>query len=677
MLSINSNYIFHSISHRIGPITSSSYIPMFDQEQLAAIAAAMSILQQQQQQQAIINQYQAGLHKTDHHNPEQQQLNRIRQQIDVDISPLPEIQTQQPPISDLSPSATSIHTSTMPVTAVPHHMQLPHLQPNHHQQQQKPSHFSPNTVEQQQSQPLMRQISPVTNKVNMASTGSKQIRPPISYSAIVAKSAGLAANNGFNIHTNTNSASGTHKDRVKMNNAINIDSIVNGNAPVPITGASMHNEAMIDTNNSNMMSNIRANHTNRVPSGFASISSNNYVLDDTSHRISVNGLNPTNSLASSIGATLTTNTPPTIDSDLLTKFSNLRTDNGTSSLKSTYDNPSSFIGLQRATINNQFHSNASNNMVNEHKDIFASDSNQFTNHLTNNLTGSSLGQTNGSSLLNPRSTNIITTSKNLHQQRSLTLEPTLNFSTDHSTSSPAHQLFSSNLVPQQHNHHQHQHQTSSNISQHLMPTDIFNHQNHQQPSFEQHQHINNINSIKLNTLNSPPMNGKTIPIHGKATNLLGFMGLYVGNLSPDLTKEQLEKIFSRYGEPVKAHRLIRSPVAFIKYENTESPRAAIDDLYGLLLPELTLNQDQPLKLHFDRNDTQLRENYRPTDLPKEDNGECYGWRTTVCRKGKSCPKKHIQINRGIDFQMWMIKSNPASTSALNATNSFATGRLHE
>lgn len=160
------------------------------------------------------------------------------------------------------------------------------------------------------------------------------------------------------------------------------------------------------------------------------------------------------------------------------------------------------------------------------------------------------------------------------------------------------------------------------------------------------------------------------PSPGSATNLLGFMGLYVGNLSPDLTKEQLEKIFSKYGEPVKAHRLIRSPVAFIKYENTESPRAAIDELYGLLLPELTLNQDQPLKLHFDRNDAQLKANYRPTELPPDaDNGECYGWRTTVCRRGKNCPKKHILINRGIDFQMWMIKSATATaTTTTTITN---------
>lgn len=210
----------------------------------------------------------------------------------------------------------------------------------------------------------------------------------------------------------------------------------------------------------------------------------------------------------------------------------------------------------------------------------------------------------------------------LHQGGLMTpLEPTLDYTTDHSTS-PAQQLF----------HH------SQDINQ--------------QVQLHQKNHVTHTIASSLSNMSSH---------HGSATNLLGFMGLYVGNLSPDLTKEQLEKIFAKYGEPVKAHRLVRSPVAFIKYENTESPRAAIDDLYGLLLPELTLNQDQPLKLHFDRNDAQLKANYRPTELPPNaDNGECYGWRTTVCRRGKNCPKKHIPINRGIDFQMWMIKSSPTS-----------------
>lgn len=247
-----------------------------------------------------------------------------------------------------------------------------------------------------------------------------------------------------------------------------------------------------------------------------------------------------------------------------------------------------------------------------------------TNDIFNstNLSGS-LGHTNGSSLLKQHNSNTM-----------MAPEPLLdNLSIDHPTT-PA-QLF------KQQNHSFRQNQMPINLIQ---------------------QHQNHSNTSEINAMSLHNSCDKQSPPHGRATNLLGFMGLYVGNLSPDLTKEQLERIFSKYGEPVKAHRLIRSPVAFIKYENTESPRAAIDDLFGVLLPELTLNQDQPLKLHFDRNDAQLKANYRPTDLPREDNGECYSWRTTVCRRGKSCTKKHIPINRGIDFQMWMIRNNPTAVT---------------
>ena len=300
--------------------------------------------------------------------------------------------------------------------------------------------------------------------------------------------------------------------------------------------------------------------------------------------------------------------------------------------------------------------------------------------------------------------------QNSNSNNLLAFEPTLNYATDHSSISPAHQLFNQSLNSLRHhqlppttiqllqqqqaqqqqeqnnhqNHHHHQHlqhlqhlQQQQQLQQHpLLLSPIQPPAPQLQQHLQQLHHNNHlISPINLNNNSSSLLknnsNNSTAAAaaaaaasaqHGSATNLLGFMGLYVGNLSPDLTKEQLEKIFSKYGEPVKAHRLIRSPVAFIKYENTESPRAAIDDLYGKLLPELTLNQDQPLKLHFDRNDAQLKADYRPTELPKEDNGECYGWRTTVCRRGKSCPKKHITINRGIDFQMWMIKSTPTSTS---------------
>lgn len=325
-------------------------------------------------------------------------------------------------------------------------------------------------------------------------------------------------------------------------------------------------------------------------------------------------------------------------------MSNFNNTNGTSSINGHASRPTTSQQQQHQhhhqqqqqqhlVSSNSIVRNALNNHVvnNPNIDIFN----------TNSLTSGSLAQTYGSSLLMQRNSNNL-----------LSLEPTLDGYHSDYPISPAQQLFNQQNISFRHNQ---------------VPTLTYNHQQNQN---QNNNHSNLNTDIKFNT--NP--RDKGTPTYGRATNLLGFMGLYVGNLSPELSKEQLEKIFSKYGEPVKAHRLIRSPVAFIKYENTESPRAAIDDLYGILLPELTLNPDQPLKLHFDRNDAQLKANYRPTELPKEDNGECYGWRTTVCKRGKSCPKKHIPINRGIDFQMWMIKSSSTST-ATGATNSTVTPPL--
>lgn len=477
----------------------------------------------------------------------------------------------------------------------------------------------------------------------------------------MAKSAGLAPN------SNSSGSRGANTVNANRSNGTGISS---NNVVVSVSNNYPNNESV--TNGSaanNIVSHLNSNSISRTPSGFAAISNSSSKTFDIvghHHQLGTN-LQPTNLLTSFNVSTTTPSSSPNIlnttavDSDLISRFSNLNNGISNSQTSSTYRamNPMSVSGsIVRNSLTNRMNASASNSLIDHHQDIFSSNnSNNIYTHHTNNLTGSSLGQANGSSLLKQHSTNITSASNDIHQQN-LAFEPTLNYTTDHSTSSPAHQLYSTN------NQHQQQNQNSLLGRNYGQPTEVAD--NHQQ---RRQNHLNNANLIGLRF----PSPGKNVPPHGRATNLLGFMGLYVGNLSPDLTKEQLEKIFSKYGEPVKAHRLIRSPVAFIKYENTESPRAAIDDLYGLLLPELTLNQDQPLKLHFDRNDAQLKANYRPTDLPKEDNGECYGWRTTVCRRGKSCPKKHIPINRGIDFQMWMIKSSPTPATTISTTsNTFTT-----
>lgn len=417
---------------------------------------------------------------------------------------------------------------------------------------------------------------------------------PISYSAVVAKSAGLTSN--------SNNGSGT----CSGNNINNINQGIN-----KITTNATTTAAASATTTSN---------TSTATNGTAPPSFANNINDNALNSMSVASHNKLASLP--------------VDCDL---FGGLNHPVSGPPFSASSNHLSGLNGSDPLTVFNSFNGiNTLNghSLRSEHLSATNPIARYSINHIANHNTDSDifnthiaggLGHSNGSSLLTHHNSNTL-----------MAHEPTLdNYAINHPTI-PAHQLYN------QQNHSYRQNQMPSNILQ-------LQQQQHQKP------HITNteINIMKIHN-NS---RDKKTPTHGRATNLLGFMGLYVGNLSPDLTKEQLEKIFSKYGEPVKAHRLIRSPVAFIKYENTESPRAAIDDLFGILLPDLTLNQDQPLKLHFDRNDAQLKANYRPTELPKDDNGECYGWRTTVCRRGKSCTKKHIPINRGIDFQMWMIKTN--------------------
>ena len=632
---------------------------MLNQEQLAAIAAAMSILQQQQQQQqALINQYQAELQQIQNHLPDHQTTNQLHHHHQPEGDTLTNKIPNDSLITAAIQSTRLQHPST--ATSIPQ-MQLPHLQ-----QQQLSSQLAPKIVDYQQSQSSLNQQATVPASVTVSTTSTKQTKPPISYSAIVAKSTGPTTNN------NNNASMSIDRNNISGANGIN-----NGNVTIPASQSNLHSVTN-SSNGNDIVNHLACGNINRVPSGFATISNscnNSFGLSINGHHQQMSsGLNQNNTLAHnySVGVTVPSSKSihsAVIESDLVTRFSNLNNGTNNQHTNPTYRatiNPiSAPNNLVRSSINDHIQASTSKSIVDDHGDIFSSNNN-YTNQ-TNNLTGSSLGRTNGSSLLNQHNTNITSTNNNLLQHPNLALEPTLNYTTEHSISSPAHQIFTNSI-----NNHNQQHQQQQPTEQ-QRNSFLGRHQTVSADTSEDHQqhqnHSANGSNYIVASISHPASTSiKNVPSHSRATNLLGFMGLYVGNLSPDLTKEQLEKIFSKYGEPVKAHRLIRSPVAFIKYENTESPRAAIDDLYGVLLPELTLNQDQALKLHFDRNDSQLKANYRPTELPKDDNGECYGWRTTVCRRGKSCPKKHISINRGIDFQMWMIKSTPTSTSNTFASN---------
>lgn len=88
-------------------------------------------------------------------------------------------------------------------------------------------------------------------------------------------------------------------------------------------------------------------------------------------------------------------------------------------------------------------------------------------------------------------------------------------------------------------------------------------------------------------------------------NIVGYRGVYIRNLSPQITYEQLQKTFSKFGDiaDIKRKRKLvqlcytftaRHAVAgtskvyaFIHYDNTESPRRAIQAYHGLNDEELS------------------------------------------------------------------------------------------
>ena len=142
--------------------------------------------------------------------------------------------------------------------------------------------------------------------------------------------------------------------------------------------------------------------------------------------------------------------------------------------------------------------------------------------------------------------------------------------------------------------------------------------------------------------------------NNRCTNLIGYKGLWLGNISSNCSRERLISIFRKYGDPI-VHQLKKSPCVFIKYNNEKSPTDAIQDLHGKIIVDIVHNKNDPLRLHFECNRRQQEENFPKNKMARNfKNGECYFWRTIGCPQGKNCPKIHVPINEKIDFQMWML-----------------------
>ncbi|RWS23537.1 tetratricopeptide repeat protein 31-like protein [Leptotrombidium deliense] len=138
------------------------------------------------------------------------------------------------------------------------------------------------------------------------------------------------------------------------------------------------------------------------------------------------------------------------------------------------------------------------------------------------------------------------------------------------------------------------------------------------------------------------------------TNLFGYKGLWVGNIYPKANALTLRSLFSKYGRVTNVKILKDKFCAFISYDNPISPRKAIADLNENCVKNVS-NEYRPLKFRFIPTNDQPDLNFARPVQPRNNNNECYFWRTTGCNAGDKCKLRHIHICKGIDFQPWMSR----------------------
>jgi hypothetical protein len=151
----------------------------------------------------------------------------------------------------------------------------------------------------------------------------------------------------------------------------------------------------------------------------------------------------------------------------------------------------------------------------------------------------------------------------------------------------------------------------------------------------------------------------------KPTNLMAYKGLWVCNISPEVSYITLKKVFRKYGNFTGIQTFERkatngSNIVFVHYDNSQSPTDAIAELFGIYRKDICFDESTPLKLRY----TPSMEQTKSGDLPSmekakrivEKSGECFNWRlSSGCHKGDRCNLKHILINKSIDSQPWVRK----------------------
>jgi len=164
-------------------------------------------------------------------------------------------------------------------------------------------------------------------------------------------------------------------------------------------------------------------------------------------------------------------------------------------------------------------------------------------------------------------------------------------------------------------------------------------------------------------------NGQTNTNNSKRpTNIWGYNGLRVGNVSSSCPKSTLLSMFSKFGRVKLVDRITNKNVEnqiWVFYDNPNSPVEAIAKYQACVIPGVSLNDSTPLKFYFAATDDQKDLKFSRPKQPQDNRGECYYWRTTNCFSRDACSLRHIPACKNIDAQVWM-KMNRDSTSSANS-----------
>lgn len=166
----------------------------------------------------------------------------------------------------------------------------------------------------------------------------------------------------------------------------------------------------------------------------------------------------------------------------------------------------------------------------------------------------------------------------------------------------------------------------------------------------------------------------------RPTNIMGYHGLWIGNISGKCKKPILEQHLMQYG-PVTSIHLLSDRVssngtisAFVNFKSPNAPVEVIHSLRGKFVKNICLDKKTPLQFRFTPTDHQKKMFNTKEDVKVKtaSTGECFYWRnyTKGCVRESDCEYYHYPVNKAIDNPPWLIQGmitddNPSTNKSPN------------